>query len=107
MDKKVEAIIVATDPNAIGSSAGYDALDEAFRSLTEKRADFGSKMKRVESSIESWTQIREDLIAEHQNLYGNNTAAMAELISNMHALMDSEKQRNRFGPWRCVSHMDQ
>jgi hypothetical protein len=71
---------------------GYDALDEAFRSLTEKRADFGSKMRIVENSINSWVQIEEDLISDYQDLYGNNPAAMAELISRMHALMDSQKQ---------------
>ena len=71
---------------------GYDALDEAFRSLTEKRADFGSKMRIVENSVNSWVQIEEDLISDYQDLYGNNPAAMAELISRMHALMDSQKQ---------------
>ena len=78
------------DPDNI--KAGYDLLDEAFRALTEKRADFGSKMKRVEDSIDSWNQIQEDLICDFQDLYGNNPAAMAGLISEMHAMFDVQKQ---------------
>jgi flagellin-like hook-associated protein FlgL len=71
---------------------GYDALDAAFRALTEKRADFGAKMRRVEESITSWTQSEEDLIADYQYLYGSNPAEMANLMSMLQILANMSEQ---------------
>jgi hypothetical protein len=85
--------ILSDVENEENLKAGYDALDDAFRALTEKRADFGAKMRQVEESMTSWTQIEEDLIVNYQDLYGNNAAVIAELMSLWRELIDTHSQQ--------------
>ena len=84
---------ILSDPqNTDNLTKGFDTLDQAFKQLTEKRANFGAKMKAVEDAMDSWMQKEEDLQAVFHDLYGNNQAVIAGYINAMNRLVDNEKQ---------------